>query len=73
MGRLAFIDIDFIAEGAPSDSSASSASEEGMYHLIARLFDEQKLISSKLASCYVSYLKSDSRLVGGAGDVYGST
>jgi hypothetical protein len=49
------IDIDFIAKnGTKQFTSALFASEEGMYHLTARLFHEQKLISSKLASCYVT-------------------
>jgi len=49
------IDIDFIAEGGTKRFvSELYASEEGMYHLTARLFHEQKLISSKLASCYVT-------------------
>ncbi|MGZ4920068.1 MAG: hypothetical protein ACXV6L_07675 [Halobacteriota archaeon] len=49
------IDIDFIVEGSTKRFvSELHAGEEGMYHLTARLFDEQKLISSKLASCYVT-------------------
>jgi hypothetical protein len=49
------IDIDFIAEGGTKRFvSELYASEEGMYHLTARLFHEQKLISSKQASCYVA-------------------
>ena len=49
------IDIDFIAEGSTKRFvSELYASEEGMYHLTARLFHEQKLISTKLASCYVT-------------------
>ena len=52
------IDIDFIAEGGTKRFvSELYASEEGMYHLTARLFYEQKLISSKLASCYVTPLE----------------
>jgi hypothetical protein len=52
------IDIDFIAEGGTKRFvSELYASEEGMYHLTARLFHEQKLISSKLASCYVTPLE----------------
>ena len=51
-------DIDFIAEGGTKRFvSELYASEEGMYHLIARLFHKQKLISSKLASCYVTPLE----------------
>jgi hypothetical protein len=52
------IDIDFIAEGGTRRFvSELYASEEGVYHLTARLFHEQKLISSKLASCYVTPLE----------------
>jgi hypothetical protein len=52
------VDIDFIAEGGTKRFvSELYASEEGMYHLTARLFHEQKLISSKLASCYVTPLE----------------
>jgi hypothetical protein len=52
------IDIDFIAEGDTKRFvSELHASEEGMYHLTARLFHEQKLISSKRASCYVTPLE----------------
>jgi len=52
------IDIDFIAEGGTKRFlSELYASEEGTYHLTARLFHEQKLISSKLASCYVTPLE----------------
>jgi hypothetical protein len=49
------IDIDFIAEGGTKRFvSELYASEEGTYLLTARLFHEQKLISSKEASCYVA-------------------
>jgi hypothetical protein len=52
------IDIDFTAEGDTKRFvSELYASEEGVYHLTARLFHEQKLISSKLASCYVTPLE----------------
>jgi hypothetical protein len=52
------IDIDFIAKGGTKRFvSELHASEEGMYHLTARLFHEQKLINSKLASCYVTPLE----------------
>ncbi len=52
------VDIDFIAEGGTKRFvSELYASEEGMYHLTARLFHEQKLINSKLASCYVTPLE----------------
>jgi len=52
------IDIDFIAEGGTKRFvSELYASEEGTYFLTARLFHEQKLISSKLASCYVTPLE----------------
>ena len=52
------IDIDFIAEGGTKRFvSELYASEEGTYLLTARLFHEQKLISSKLASCYVTPLE----------------
>jgi hypothetical protein len=45
------IDIDFIAEGGTKRFiSELYTSEEGIYLLAARLFYEQKLISSKLAS-----------------------
>jgi hypothetical protein len=51
-------DIDFIAEdGTKRFVSELHATEEGMYHLTARLFHEQKLINSKLASCYVAPLE----------------
>jgi hypothetical protein len=51
-------DIDFIAEdGTKRFVSELHASEGGMYHLTARLFHEQKLINSKLASCYVAPLE----------------
>jgi len=49
------IDIDIIAEGGTKRYvSELYASEEGTYLLTARLFHEQKLISSKQASCYVA-------------------
>ena len=49
------IDIDFIAEGGTKRFvSELYASEEGTYLLTARLFHEQKLISSKHTSCYVA-------------------
>jgi hypothetical protein len=52
------IDIDFIAGGGTQRFvSELHASEGGMFHLSARLFHEQKLISSKLASCYVTPLE----------------
>jgi hypothetical protein len=51
------IDIDFAESGTKRFASELYASEEGMYHLTARLFHEQKLISSKLASCYVTPLE----------------
>jgi hypothetical protein len=52
------IDLDFIAGGSTQRFvSELYASEEGIYHLTARLFHEQKLISSKLASCYVTPLE----------------
>jgi hypothetical protein len=52
------IAIDFITEGDTKRFvSELYASEEGMYHLTARLFHEQKLISTKLASCYVTPLE----------------
>jgi len=52
------IDIDFIAEGGTKRFvSELYASEEGTYFLTARLFHDQKLISSKLASCYVTPLE----------------
>ena len=52
------LDIDFIAEGGTKRFvSELYASEEGMFHLTARLFHEQKLISSKRASCYVTPLE----------------
>ncbi len=48
----------FIAGGGTQRFvSELHASEEGMFHLSARLFHEQKLISSKLASCYVTPLE----------------
>ena len=51
-------DIDFIAGGGTKRFvSELYASEEGMYHLTARLFHEQKLINSKRASCYVTPLE----------------
>jgi len=51
------IDIDFAESGTKRFASELYASEEGLYHLTARLFHEQKLISSKLASCYVTPLE----------------
>ena len=52
------LDIDFIAGGGTKRFvSELYASEEGMFHLTARLFHEQKLISSKRASCYVTPLE----------------
>jgi hypothetical protein len=51
------IDIDFAESGTKRFASELYASEEGMYHLTARLFHEHKLISSKLASCYVTPLE----------------
>ena len=49
------IDIDFITKGGTQRFvSELYASEEGTYLLTARLFHEQKLISSKQASCYVA-------------------
>ena len=52
------LDIDFIAGGGTKRFvSELYASEEGMFHLTARLFHEQKLINSKLASCYVTPLE----------------
>ena len=52
------LDIDFIAGGGTERfASELYASEEGMFHLTARLFHEQKLISSKRASCYVTPLE----------------
>ena len=49
------IDIDFITKGGTKRFvSELYASEEGTYLLTARLFHEQKLISSKQASCYVA-------------------
>jgi hypothetical protein len=52
------LDIDFIAKGDTKRFvSELYASEEGMFHLTARLFHEQKLISSKRASCYVTPLE----------------
>ena len=49
------IDIDFIGEGGTKRFvSELYASEEGIYLLIARLFHEEKMISSKQASCYVA-------------------
>jgi hypothetical protein len=50
-------DIDFAESGTKRFVSELYASEEGIYHLSARLFHEQKLISSKLASCYVTPLE----------------
>jgi hypothetical protein len=51
-------DIDFIAGGGTKRFvSELHASEEGTYHLTARLFHEQKLINSKRASCYVTPLE----------------
>jgi hypothetical protein len=52
------IDLNFIAEGGTKRfASELYADEEGMYHLTARLFHKHKLISSKLAYCYVSSLE----------------
>ncbi|MGZ8886635.1 MAG: hypothetical protein ACXW1O_08760 [Halobacteriota archaeon] len=51
------IDIDFAESGTKRFASELYASEEGLYQLTARLFHEQKLISSKLASCYVTPLE----------------
>jgi len=52
------IDIDVIAEGDTKRFvSELYASEEGTYLLTARLFHEQKLISSRRASCYVTPLE----------------
>ncbi len=52
------LDIDFITKGGTKRFvSELYASEEGVYHLTARLFHEQKLISSKRASCYVTPLE----------------
>jgi hypothetical protein len=52
------IDLDFIAGGGTQRFvSELYASEEGIYHLSARLFHEHRLISSKLASCYVTPLE----------------
>lgn len=52
------IDIDFITEGSTKRfASELYASEEGLWHLTARLFHEQKLISNKLTSCYVTPLE----------------
>jgi hypothetical protein len=49
------IEIDFIAEGGTKRFvSELYASEEGTYLLTARLFHDQKLISSKQTSCYVA-------------------
>jgi hypothetical protein len=49
------IDIDFIAQGGTKRFvSELYASEEGTYHLTARLFHDQKLISSRQTSCYVA-------------------
>jgi hypothetical protein len=50
-------DIDFAESGTKRFASELYASEEGLYQLTARLFHEQKLISSKLASCYVTPLE----------------
>src|SRR5674476_294520 len=51
------IDIDFAESGTKRFASELYASEEGIYHLTARLFHEHKLISSKLATCYVTPLE----------------
>ncbi|MGZ4885889.1 MAG: hypothetical protein ACXV5H_11480 [Halobacteriota archaeon] len=51
------IDINFAESGTRRFVSELNASEEGIYHLSARLFHEQKLISSKLASCCVTPLE----------------
>jgi hypothetical protein len=52
------LDIDFIAKGGTKRFvSELYASEEGMFHLTSRLFHEQKLISSKRASCFVTPLE----------------
>jgi hypothetical protein len=51
------IDINFAESGTKRFVSELYASEEGIYHLTARLFHEQKLISSKLAYCYVTPLE----------------
>jgi hypothetical protein len=49
------IDIDFLAQGETKKYiSQLLASEEGTYLLTARLFHDQKLISSKHTSCYVA-------------------
>jgi hypothetical protein len=49
------IDIDFIAQGGTKRFvSELYASEEGTYLLTARLFHDQKLMSSKHTSCYVA-------------------
>ena len=49
------IDIDFIAKGGTKRFvSELNAGEEGMYRLTARLFHNQKLISSAQASCCVT-------------------
>ncbi|MGZ8883924.1 MAG: hypothetical protein ACXW0U_03225 [Halobacteriota archaeon] len=49
------IDIDFIAQGGTKRFvSELYASEEGTYLLTARLFHDQKLISSKQTSCFVA-------------------
>ena len=49
------IDIDFIAQGGTKRFvSELYASEEGTYLLTARLFHDQKLMSSKQTSCYVA-------------------
>ena len=49
------IDIDFIAQsGTKRFVSELYASEEGTYLLTARLFHDQKLISSEHTSCYVA-------------------
>ena len=49
------IEIDFIVKGGTKRYvSEIFAIEEGNYHLSARLFHDDKLISSKEASCYVA-------------------
>jgi len=49
------IDIDLIAQGGTKRFvSELYASEEGTYLLTARLFHDQKLMSSKHTSCYVA-------------------
>ena len=53
------IEIGVIAGGGTKRFvSELYASEEGMYHLTARLFHEEKLINSKRASCYVTPLEA---------------